>query len=62
MGKPEDAIDALIEAAARALSLPIDAEWKAAVRTNLEMTLKHAAAVDEFPLPDDAEPAPFFRA
>jgi len=62
MEKAEDSIDALIEAAARALSLPIDPEWKPAVRANLEMTMKHAAAVDEFPLPDDAEPAPFFRA
>ena len=62
MPQPEDSLDELIDAAARALALPIEPEWKAAVRANLELTLKHAAAVAEFPLPDDAEPAPYFRA
>jgi len=37
-------------------------EWKTTIRANLEMTLKHAALVDEFPLPDEAEPAPIFKA
>ena len=40
----------------------IEPEWKAAVRANLEATLKHAALIDQFPLPDEAEPAPVFRA
>jgi hypothetical protein len=62
MAKPDEAIDQFIEAAVRALLLPIEPEWKAAIRANLEMTLKHAALVDEFPLPDEAEPAPVFRA
>ena len=62
MAKPNEAIDQFIEAAVRALSLPIEPEWKAAIRANLEATLKHAASVDEFPLPDEAEPAPVFRA
>ena len=62
MAKPDEIVDAFIEAAARALSLPVEPEWKPAIRANLEMTLKHAALVDEFPLPDAAEPAPVFRA
>ena len=44
------------------LALPIDPAWLPAVRSNLDVTLKHAAAVAEFNLPDDAEPAPVFRA
>jgi Protein of unknown function (DUF4089) len=62
MAKPDETLDQFIEAAARMLSLPIEAKWKATIRANLEMTLKHAALVDEFPLPDEAEPAPVFKA
>jgi hypothetical protein len=62
MAKSDETLDEFIEAAARALSLPIEPEWKPAIRANLEMTLKHAALVDEFPLPDATEPAPVFRA
>jgi hypothetical protein len=62
MAKPDETLDPFIEAAARALSLPIEPEWTPAIRANLEMTLKHAALVDEFPLPDTAEPAPVFKA
>jgi Protein of unknown function (DUF4089) len=62
MVKPDETLDQFIEAAARMLSLPIEPEWKAAIRANLEMSLRHAALVDEFPLQDDAEPAPVFKA
>ena len=62
MAKPDETLDQFIEAAVRMLSLPIEPEWRASIRANLEMTLKHAALVDEFPLPDEAEPAPVFRA
>jgi hypothetical protein len=62
MAKPDETLDAYIEAAARALSLPIEPEWKPAIRANLQATLKHAALVDEFPLPDEVEPAPVFKA
>jgi hypothetical protein len=61
MAKPDATIDEFIEAAARMLSLPIEPEWKPAIRANLEMTLKHAGLVDEFPLPNEAEPAPVFK-
>ena len=57
-----DATDALVEAAARALVLTIDPGWEAGVKFNLQLILRHAALVDEFPLPDDAEPAPIFYA
>ena len=32
------------------------------MKANLAVTLKHAALVAEFALPDEAEPAPMFRA
>jgi hypothetical protein len=57
-----DPLDDLIDAAARALELPIEPAWKAAVKINLQVTLRHGALVAEFALPDDAEPAPVFVA
>ncbi len=57
-----DALDDFIEAAAHALALPIEPAWKPAVRSNLEATLRLAAAVADFPLPDEAEPASVFVA
>jgi hypothetical protein len=32
------------------------------VKANLDVILKHAAVVAEFELPDEAEPAPVFKA
>ncbi len=57
-----DAIDALVAANAEALRLPIDPAWLGGVKFNLQLILHLAALVDEFPLPDDAEPAPVFHA
>jgi hypothetical protein len=57
-----DSLDDYIAAAARALAVPIEPGWKPAVRANLEVTLRLAALVAEFPLPDEAEPAPVFEA
>ena len=51
-----------IDAAARALELSIEPAWKGAVEANLAATLRLAASFMEFPLPDEAEPAPIFRA
>jgi hypothetical protein len=59
---PTDSLDDYIDAAAEALKIQIDATWKPAVRSNLQIVLQHAAKVDAFPLPDDAEPAPVFKA
>ena len=59
----EDAhLDAFIGAAAEALDLPVEPEWKPAVKANLAVTLRLAAMVAEFELPDEAEPAPVFEA
>jgi len=60
--KPADVIDTLVAANAQALSLRIDPAWRASVKRNLHVILTHAALVDQFPLPDDIEPAPVFRA
>jgi len=57
-----DPLDDFIDSAAKALSLPLDPAWKPAVRANLEVSLKLGNLVSEFPLPDDAEPAPVFKA
>ena len=57
-----DSFDALILASASALALPVDQAWYPAIRSNLEVTFRLAALVTAFPLPDDAEPAPVFRA
>jgi 1-carboxybiuret hydrolase subunit AtzG-like len=57
-----DNLDAYIAAAAQALDLPVDPAWHPAIRFNLDVTLRLAALVTGHPLPDDAEPAPVFRA
>ena len=57
-----DPLDDYIEAAAKVLSLPIDDAWRPAVRANLEVSLKLARMVDEFALPEEAEPASVFTA
>jgi hypothetical protein len=55
-------LDAYIDVAAAALKLTIDPAWKPEVRANLEVTLRLAAVVTDFPLPDAAEPAPVYEA
>jgi hypothetical protein len=60
--EPADPLDTMIDASARALALPLDPAWKPAVKTNLDVTLRMAAGFADFPLPDDAEPAPVFSA
>ena len=61
--KPKrDPLDDLITAGARALDLEVDKAWMPAVRGHLQVTLRHGARVAAFALPDDAEPAPVFKA
>ena len=55
-------LDHFIGAAAHALALPVEPAWKPAIKANLEVTLRLAASFADFPLPDDAEPAPVFVA
>ena len=57
-----DLIDDYIDSVAAALGLPIEDAWKPAVRANLEVSLRMARLVDEFALPDEAEPASVFTA
>jgi hypothetical protein len=55
-------LDDLVDAAARALDLPIALEWRGAVKANLAVTFALAELFADFPLPDEAEPAPVFSA
>ncbi len=60
--RKRDSIASLVAAGAQALGLKLDPSWEAGVEFNLHLILRHAALVDEFPLPDDAEPAQIFNA
>lgn len=55
-------LDGFIETAARVLALPVEPQWHAAIKANLEANLRLAAFVAEFALPDESEPAPVFAA
>jgi hypothetical protein len=57
-----DPTDDFIEASASALGVALDPAWKPAIRANLEVSRTLARLVDEFPLPDEAEPAPVYKA
>ena len=61
MSVQHDELDRYITAAADALDLRIEEEWKAAVRSNLEVTLRFARMVEEFSLPDEIEPAEIYE-
>lgn len=58
----QDSLDALVDAAARALNLAVAPEWRGAVKANLAVTFALAELFVDFPLPDEAEPAPVFSA
>jgi Protein of unknown function (DUF4089) len=60
--KTRDALDALVDAAADALGVHLEPAWKSAVKANLATTFALTALFADFPLPDDAEPAPIFSA
>lgn len=55
-------LDAYVAASARVLGIPMDPAWREAVKANLEVAFRMGALVAEFPLPDEAEPAPVFGA
>jgi hypothetical protein len=55
-------LDAFMDASAPLLGIAIDPAWRGAVRANLAVTFRLWALVDDFPLPDEAEPAPVFVA
>ena len=59
---PQVGVGEMVAASAAALGLKLDPAWEANVTFNLQLILRHAALVDEFALPDDAELAPIFHA
>ncbi len=61
MTAPEP-LDDYIDATAKVLRLPIEDAWKPVIRANLDVTLKMARMVDDFVLPDEAEPASIYAA
>ncbi|WP_076864405.1 DUF4089 domain-containing protein [Bradyrhizobium mercantei] len=52
-----DHLDDYMNAAASAMALPLEEAWRPAVRANLEVSLRLAKLVDDFPLPDDVASA-----
>jgi hypothetical protein len=63
MKDPHDEIlEQLIEAAAKALELPLEPAWLPAIKANLQVTLRLGNEVASFSLPDEAEPAFVFEA
>jgi len=57
-----DPLDDYIDAVAMVLNLPIEPAWRPSVKANLQVSLRLGRLVDEFPLPDEAEPASVFTA
>lgn len=53
--------NAFLDAAAAAMNLSIDPEWRPAVLDNLTRSRQIAQAVLDFPLPDDIEAASIFK-
>jgi hypothetical protein len=54
--------DTLIDVASRAIGVPVEQDWKPAIKDHLAVVLRLAAVVEQFKLPDEAEPAPVFEA
>jgi hypothetical protein len=57
-----DSVAAMVDANAKALGLNIKPAWRRGVIFNLGLIMRIAAVVDAFPLSDDAETAPIYRA
>jgi hypothetical protein len=55
-------LDAYIAAGVALLGIPVRPEWRDAIRLHLGVSFAMARSVADFPLPDDADPAPVFRA
>jgi hypothetical protein len=55
-------LDDYIDAVAKALALPVEDSWRPAIRANLDVSLRLARLVDDFPLPDETESASVFSA
>ncbi len=57
-----DPLDDMVDAGAQVLGISLEPQWKAEVKVQLQVILRHGALVAEFPLPDELEPAPVFKA
>jgi Protein of unknown function (DUF4089) len=57
-----DELDAWLDGNAALLGIAVAPEWREAVRLHLRITRDLAQRVMEFQLPDEADPAPVFRA
>jgi hypothetical protein len=57
-----DPLTDLIDASSKAFELVIDPAWRPAVHANLRVIFGQAGLFMAFELPDDAEPAPIFKA
>ena len=55
-------LDAWLDANAALLGIAIAPEWRDTVRLHLRIARDMAQRVMDFQLPDDADPAPVFRA
>ncbi|MFZ3320722.1 MAG: DUF4089 domain-containing protein [Usitatibacter sp.] len=62
LGPPSFDAEAYVDAASRALNLPLDPAHRPGVVANMERIAHFAAIVMESPLDEGFEPAPVFRA
>ena len=58
----DDAAFAVVDVVILLLGIPMAPEWREEVAANVKTTAVAARFVIDFPLPDDVEPAPVFRA
>jgi Protein of unknown function (DUF4089) len=58
----DEAAAALVDAMAPLLGIAIEPAWRGAVAANLKANAAAARLVLDFPLADELEPAPVFRA
>jgi hypothetical protein len=59
---PNDELEAWLDASAALLDITIAPEWRDGVLMHLRITREIARPLLDYPLADDAEPAPVFRA
>jgi hypothetical protein len=59
-GLPAD-LDPFIDAGAAVLGIPARPEWRDSIRLHLGLSFDFGRLLLDFPLPDEAEPAPVFR-
>jgi len=60
--RPVDDPDTYIVAVAGLLGIPLEPAWMGPIAANLAVLRAAATHVGEFPLPDEAEPAPVYAA